>query len=163
MKRNLQTWLPALALLVLIVLSVPSPVHAQPPCQQAPNCIKDDNPGNSGVYTAPNTILDFVIKAGQNEFHFAPPGPHNDGCYTVSFSTVTYEKVGSGSECQDISHTETWYFVAPTGITLTSLTANGGRSPWYYTLGSILFFLIALGFSAWVGWKRWQRGKNQVN
>lgn len=167
-NRNLLRWIVGLALFISLLLLTIPPAKAQPACQQAPNCIKNDSPGNSGIYTAPNTILDFVIKAGQNEFHFAPPGPH-DGCYSVSFSTttntndtVTYSKVGSGSECKDISHTETWWHVAPTNIELTSISAESGdRSPLYMVGVPILLFLAAITL-AFLTWRHRRNKNNQI-
>ena len=91
-----------------------APAKGGSECDQDPDCILLEDPGNSGTYTAPDTIEKVVIKAGVNYFTFFP-GTTNDGCYSVTIAgnTVTWEKVGSGSNCKDISHIQVWLGTAP--------------------------------------------------
>jgi len=77
-------------------------------CEQSADCSL--LPGsNNGLYNASEPIQTFVIKAGQ-EYHLYNSGLTNDGCYYVSIdgNRAQWQKVGSGSSCKDISHTQAW-------------------------------------------------------
>ncbi|OGM33567.1 hypothetical protein A2962_00725 [Candidatus Woesebacteria bacterium RIFCSPLOWO2_01_FULL_39_61] len=73
-------------------------------CQQSPNCILLESPGNSGSFTSPRTITEVLITAKDAKAY--PPGSTNDGCYKVDINGVSlsWEKVGSGPDCKDISN-----------------------------------------------------------
>lgn len=86
-------------------------------------CDQDENctllPGvNDGEWTAPSgdPIRSFVIKAGR-DYHIYQSGLTYDGCYRVWLGleaglpaeTVQWEKVGTGSHCQDVSHLQSWF------------------------------------------------------
>ena len=83
-------------------------------CDQDQNCTLIDVGINNGTWTNPlgDPLKSFIIKAGQDYFMFES-GETNDGCYYVDFSedgnSVTWNKIGSGPQCQDVSHTEMWY------------------------------------------------------
>lgn len=77
-------------------------------CDQTDGC--DVLPGdNQGYYMAEDIIEYFVIKAGQNYVVFES-GITQDGCYNVHISSgsVSWDRVGSGSTCKDISHLQVW-------------------------------------------------------
>jgi hypothetical protein len=80
-------------------------------CDQSDDCL--DLPGvNFGTFWGSEPIETFVIKSGQNYFKYYP-GTTDDGCYTVNINNddeyiVQWEKYGEGSDCQDISNTQTW-------------------------------------------------------
>lgn len=73
-------------------------------CQQSPNCILLESPGNSGSFTSPRTIVGVLITAQDARAY--PPGSTNDGCYKVDINGVSlsWERVGSGPDCKDISN-----------------------------------------------------------
>ena len=78
--------------------------------------------GQSGSWTAPAgyTIIDFVIKAGTEDFGAV------SGCYEVSqtFDSVSWNRVGDGRDCKEISHVEIYYQVAPPTSTPVTPTAT---------------------------------------
>jgi len=64
--------------------------------------------GNSGSWSVPGdgyTITNFVIKAGNADYGAVA------GCYDVSQSStsVSWNRVGDGPDCKDISHVEIYY------------------------------------------------------
>jgi hypothetical protein len=77
-------------------------------CDQSDEC--SVLPGlNNASYTASEPIETFVIKAGK-EYHLYEPGLTEDGCYYVDLNEnhVSWEKVGHGSGCKDVSHAQAW-------------------------------------------------------
>jgi hypothetical protein len=77
-------------------------------CDQDPECTK--LPGNNaGTYYADDVVDNLVIKAGK-EYHVYESGVTADGCYNVTIysNLAAWEKVGSGSGCKDVSHTQVW-------------------------------------------------------
>jgi hypothetical protein len=82
-------------------------------CDRSDNCtLLEPGAGedyNSGIYTASEPLQIVVIKAGR-EYHIMNSGLTDDGCYRVQFNgnSVTWWKIGSGSECQDVSHVQSW-------------------------------------------------------
>ena len=83
-------------------------------CDQDEYCILIDVGVNNGTWTNPlgDPLESFVIKAGQDYFMYED-GVTSDGCYYVDFAedgnSVTWNKVGHGPHCKDVSHTEMWY------------------------------------------------------
>jgi Flp pilus assembly pilin Flp len=65
---------------------------------------------NAGVYNGSSDIGSLVIKAG-TEYHIFYTGYTPDYCYhvTIDGSMAMWEKVGTGSNCKDVSHLESWY------------------------------------------------------
>jgi len=89
-------------------------------CEQSPNCILLDEPGNSGSFTAPRIITNIFITA--KDFHEYFPGDADDGCYKVSIHgrNLSWERIGSGPDCKDISNVQVWLGEEPTSTpTLT--------------------------------------------
>jgi hypothetical protein len=77
-------------------------------CSQHDDCA--ELPGvNEGTYWSSGTIETFIIKAGQG-YHLYESGVTDDGCYYVSIAanSVEWERIGSGPNCKDISHTQVW-------------------------------------------------------
>lgn len=78
-------------------------------CEQDENCTQ--LPGsNSGFYADQQGEIEvLVIKAGK-EYHVYNSGVTEDGCYNVSIAgnSATWEKVGGGSSCKDVSHLQSW-------------------------------------------------------
>lgn len=77
-------------------------------CDQSDEC--SVLPGlNNASYTASEPIETFVIKAGV-EYHLYEPGLTEDGCYNVDLNDnhVSWEKVGHGPSCKDVSHAQAW-------------------------------------------------------
>lgn len=77
-------------------------------CSQSDDCV--ELPGvNDGTYWHSTTIEAFLIKAGQNYFMYES-GVTDDGCYQVDIfaNYVEWHRIGSGPNCKDVSHTETW-------------------------------------------------------
>ena len=64
---------------------------------------------NAGTFTASSKIYNFVIKAGK-QYNIFESGYTDDGCYQVNIdgSVVSWVKVGSGSTCKDVSHSQAW-------------------------------------------------------
>ena len=83
-------------------------------CGASDDCTLIDVGVNNGTWTNPlgDPLESFVIKAGQDYFMYES-GVTSDGCYYVDFSedgnSVTWNKIGSGPHCKDVSHTEMWY------------------------------------------------------
>jgi hypothetical protein len=80
-------------------------------CEQHENCYHYDRPVNQGIFSiAGHDINMLVIKAGR-EYHLYESGTTEDGCYNVTITgeTVSWERVGSGPDCKDISHLQMWY------------------------------------------------------
>lgn len=86
-------------------------------CEASPDC--SVLPGvNAGEWDAPDDspIRSFVIKAGR-DYHIYQSGITYDGCYQVWLGedaglpadAVQWEKIGSGSQCQDVSHLQSWF------------------------------------------------------
>jgi len=65
---------------------------------------------NSGFYSGSGDIGSLVIKAGV-EYHVYYSGLTEDGCYDVAIdgNFASWNKVGDGKTCKDVSHLETWY------------------------------------------------------
>jgi hypothetical protein len=82
-------------------------------CDHNDNCDllepEDGEDYNSRIFTSSEPIHIAVIKAGQT-YHVMNTGLTDDGCYRVQFNgnAVTWWKVGSESDCQDVSHVQTW-------------------------------------------------------
>jgi hypothetical protein len=77
-------------------------------CDQSDEC--DLLPGlNNGSYTSTSDIDTFVLKAGR-DYHMYFSGITDDGCYYVDIegSHVSWNKVGSGPDCKDVSHAQSW-------------------------------------------------------
>lgn len=88
-------------------------------CDQSADCTV--LPGaDSGAWTSPDSELaSFVIKAGR-DYHIYQSGITWDGCYLVQLGefegdpptydpyTVTWERVGTGPQCQGVSHLQSW-------------------------------------------------------
>ena len=77
-------------------------------CDQHADCTK--LPGlNNGSFEASDFIDAFVIKAGK-EYHIYATTTTDDGCYEVFLNEnhVSWDKVGHGSGCKDISHNQVW-------------------------------------------------------
>lgn len=162
-------------LIILFGLTT-SPTNAQGPggstCSQAGNCeeVLLDDETQSGDYVVLTYVTLVTLKAGQTRIDVYPVnGNYNDGCYSVQFSsnqpsgqtnTVAFSKVG-GEECQNLSHIEIWWHVAPTGVTLKSLSANGDRSPLYMVGVPILLFLAAITL-AFLTWRHRRNKNNQI-
>ncbi|OGO20428.1 MAG: hypothetical protein A2Z14_04655 [Chloroflexi bacterium RBG_16_48_8] len=78
-------------------------------CDQSSQCTC--LPGmNAGIYNGADDIDSFVIKAGK-EYHIYTTGYTDDGCYhvTIDGDMASWEKVGGGNTCMDVSHLQTWY------------------------------------------------------
>lgn len=73
-------------------------------CQQNPNCILLENPGNSGSYEFPRTINAVQITAQEGKTY--QPGLTEDGCFRVNIESrfLTWHKYGEGPNCKDISN-----------------------------------------------------------
>jgi len=103
--------------LMLLIFSGTALGTGQGNCLESSD-MKYDGPGPI-VVDAPvgEVFTEVAIKSGVNigcRFYDADT---NDGCYSVSgigTGTLTVEKIGSGPECQDISHIEVVYGV-PSG------------------------------------------------
>lgn len=79
-------------------------------CAQEESCTELEG-SNSGLYVDVygEEIKTFVIKAGK-EYHVFYSGPTDDGCYNVIIdkNAVTWNKLGSGSDCKDVSNSQVW-------------------------------------------------------
>jgi hypothetical protein len=87
-------------------------------CDQNEDCRKTDYEGEQSgtfVYDDELSIDAVVIKAGRTyavrrddpyQFEYVT----DDGCYKVTFKTnrADWERIGSGSGCQDVSHIDYW-------------------------------------------------------
>jgi hypothetical protein len=94
-------------------------------CTQSGDCVLLNAPGNSGTYSAPRNIL-YVDITNQDVIRFNP-GTTNDGCYDVAIqgNALSWNKVGSGSSCKDISNIQIWMgdgISSPTPTTQATLT-----------------------------------------
>lgn len=90
-------------------------------CDQSPDC--NLLPGvNNGYWESPaeteTPIKSFVINAGR-DYHIYQSGITYDGCYEVDLGgggeselpawAVQWTKIGSGSQCKNISHMDAWF------------------------------------------------------
>ncbi|OGM18061.1 hypothetical protein A2685_03070 [Candidatus Woesebacteria bacterium RIFCSPHIGHO2_01_FULL_37_10] len=77
-------------------------------CAQSSDCVLFDEPGNSGTREVPRTISYAYITA-QDYIKFEP-GDTNNGCYHVIISgrNISWNKVGSGPDCKDVSNVQVW-------------------------------------------------------
>lgn len=77
-------------------------------CSHSQDCILLESSGNSGEYNSPRTISKVNITA--QESHEYNPGDTNDGCYHVVINGryLSWNRVGSGPECKDISNIQIW-------------------------------------------------------
>ncbi|OGM09531.1 hypothetical protein A2159_00050 [Candidatus Woesebacteria bacterium RBG_13_34_9] len=94
-------------------------------CSHSPDCILLESPGNSGEYNSPRTISKVNVTA--QESHEYNPGDTNDGCYHVVINGryLSWNRVGSGPECKDISNVQIWLSgetVSNTPTTTPSIT-----------------------------------------
>jgi hypothetical protein len=87
-------------------------------CTHSPDCDLLEDPGNSGSYTASRAIAYLDITA--KDFHRFN-STNNDGCYNVQINDnqLAWGKIGSGSDCKDISNIQVW-FLPPSGSTPTT-------------------------------------------
>ncbi len=97
-------------------------------CGQSLDCYKIDLGQNSGTYTSERTIDHFIIKARTEAYSF--PGVSSN-CYSVNINqkTVTWQKVGSASDCHDISHVEVWFVATELPTTPPNPTATSTPVP----------------------------------
>lgn len=105
-------------------------------CQQDPDCILLEDPGNNGSFTAPRNVTKLYITA--RYYHEFAVGQSDDGCYkvNVSGSFITWERYGSGPDCKDISNIQIWLEVGgpsptplPTETPMPSPTTPPGTTP----------------------------------
>jgi hypothetical protein len=77
-------------------------------CEQSPDCDLVGNGQNSGSYTAARQIT-YVDITDQNSTRYYP-GNTNDGCHDVHISgnQVTWNKIGPGPGCKDVSNVQVW-------------------------------------------------------
>ena len=77
-------------------------------CQQSPDCVLLDNPGNEGSFDAPRPIIRADIT--DQEVHGYGIGESDDGCrrVTIRDNYISWNKYGSGNECKDISNVQVW-------------------------------------------------------
>ena len=77
-------------------------------CTQSPDCELLENPGNNSSHTTsrPIAYLDITAK----DFHRFN-STSNDGCYNVQINSqqLSWERVGSGPDCKDISNIQIWF------------------------------------------------------
>jgi hypothetical protein len=133
------------ALMTMVLLGATAAYVVAGPVAAAPGgggtCIvgatKIDNPGDFEVITAPagQVITQVAVKAGSAQsgggcFLFTADGIDPSGCYAVSglgTSSVTVERVGTGSACKGISHIE--YVLGPGTTPTTPTTPTTTTSP----------------------------------
>jgi hypothetical protein len=98
-------------------------------CTQSPDCKTLESPGNQGSFTAPRTI-DHLFITAQDYHRYDPPGT-NDGCYDVSISgnSLTWNRVGDGPNCKDISNIQVWMGGTPIDSPTPTQTATATLSP----------------------------------
>lgn len=87
-------------------------------CSHNGDCQKaewEDMDSGSVVFEGGLFVESVVVKAGQKHYTFwINPSEFetttDDGCYRVSFSgnAVNWQRIGSGPECQAISHIDVW-------------------------------------------------------
>jgi len=78
-------------------------------CSQSEFCEEIEGE-NAGFYVhQPGDIRALVIKTGE-EYRTYTPGQTQDGCYSVIIegNTASWIMVGSESDCQDVSHLQSW-------------------------------------------------------
>lgn len=79
-------------------------------CSQSEDCAS--LPGlNEGTWDSGGPDIQvFVIKAGVDYFIYNS-GMTGDGCYFVNFDgpEITWERMGHGPNCKDISHMDAWF------------------------------------------------------
>lgn len=87
-------------------------------CSQHGDCEKaewDEMDSGEYVYDAALVIETITIKAGKT--YTITPDDHSqfefttdDGCYRVTFKTnkVEWDRIGSGPDCQSVSHVDVW-------------------------------------------------------
>jgi hypothetical protein len=96
-------------------------------CNQSPDCVLLDSPGNQGSYTA-SKIIRYIDITAQDYKRFNP-GNTNDGCYDVIINgnSVNWNRVGSGSSCKDISNVQIW--LLNSALSTTTPTATPTQPP----------------------------------
>ena len=78
-------------------------------CEQDPYCEVVENPGDSGEYTAPGTVVYVDLEAGQNTIRYYASGQNDDplaDCWTFKFfgNTFTWSRNEDSNICQDASN-----------------------------------------------------------
>lgn len=93
-------------------------------CDQHPDCILLDEPGNQGSYTADRSITHLFITAKDYHRFDAPGG--DDGCYrvTITDNFIRWNRYGSGPNCKDVSNVQIWL-----GEILPSPTSTPALTP----------------------------------
>jgi hypothetical protein len=88
-------------------------------CTHSPDCILLEGRGNSGSFSAPRIITRVDITA--RYFHEYFPGDTDNGCYKVSIHgrDLSWERIGSGPDCKDISNIQIWMGDEPTSTPTT--------------------------------------------
>ena len=89
-------------------------------CDKSPFCVVV-SPSDSGSYTAPGNITQFVIKTGASaedqKIVFTPPGGIDpNSCWEVEITGpfVEWDRLANSSICQDPSAFEVWWNEEPT-------------------------------------------------
>jgi hypothetical protein len=77
-------------------------------CDQHPDCVLLDEPGNGGSYTAPRNISHLFITA--KEYHRFDAQTTDNGCYrtTINGQMLEWQRYGSGPSCKDVSNIQIW-------------------------------------------------------
>lgn len=77
-------------------------------CQQNSDCILLENPEKSGTFSAPRAISQVKISAKET-FTYSK-GSNGDNCYKVTIEnrSLSWQKIGDGPECKDISNIQVW-------------------------------------------------------
>lgn len=98
-------------------------------CNQHPDCILLDEPGNQGSYTANRSITYLFITAKDYHRFDAPGG--DDGCYrvTINGNSLSWARYGSGPDCKDVSNIQIWLGTAPSPTTIQSPTPTPTTPP----------------------------------
>ena len=99
-------------------------------CQQAPDCILLENPGNSDSFSSPQEIVEVAITA-KDVFTFQP-GLTEDGCYRVKIEgrELAWQRYGGGPDCKDVSNVQIRFQGSTEFMRICHYTSNLSEHPW---------------------------------
>lgn len=77
-------------------------------CEQSPDCVLLDKPGNQGSFDAPKPITHVIIT--DKDIHKYGPGETDDGCRRVIVleNYISWNKYRDGPDCKDVSNVQVW-------------------------------------------------------
>ena len=135
-------------------------------CANDPECIQVDNPGNSGMYSAPGEIYNFCIVSDQGGLKcWSPPGDPEgaNGCYKVQFSWQAVQWTQVSDECGNVAYIKVYYRNPVTPTPPGPTPTPGSPTPTPEAPAAEEYPRVHLNFDMGEGWPVWGEDEGELH